>query len=803
MPCKGDMPNDGTSFVGFPVNANRLGGRTMCVEGGHYREITMSETNQRHQRHDMARRSLVGATSAAGPDVAARTPVIAQSPSPTASPGASPVTSDASLRYAVIGDSHVIPSDPEHAEFTQRIFSYLESLDPVPGFIIHVGDVTECGFEEQFEQYDLLIPGVFRDRIHHVPGNHEVRWDEHGNRKFVERYGQAPYSFDASGVHFVALDPTTLLQELGQFGGEQLGWLRDDLEQAGDETPTILFFHYPVGGENYFITDQDDLYTTIAPYNVVGIHTGHIHREEVVTVNGFVQATMRAAKDGPFVHLVDKQDDALELTAVEVGEGDDIISEVAARIPLQKDSRFSPVDATTLFEDPEDEGIVRVTLPAELVPGATKVEVRLWPNHIYAGADSDQQGWIDLEPDDEDAPTVWADTVLSGNDVFRGNDRIEILASDENGPFWQRAYPVVSQAGGELSVAWQQDVGSGAVQAGLVTVPNEGADLVIATTADGDIVAYDVAADGPMEVWRHDHDASDQNIIGTPAVTGEDHVVVGRLSGAVTTYNGLDGSVVWEITLDAPVLASIAYIDSGNTSTLLVSTEGMIHALDPADGTERWSAGSNRFTGGRPTADAEAVYGSFGDGTMRAFSLKDGTERWSYVIVRRDNPYTSLIYSAWAHFAQLLPANDRSPEKVLTSTVVSATAHDRATGEIVWELPGGHMYAAPLLLDDETLILASEWGRVVSIDPHTARDRWEMDLGFRVLNASPLEYRGKLIVPGTGAQVAILDSATGTRVDDVQMGGTALVSTPVLANDMLVVGGQDGKIRAVELSQYD
>lgn len=769
-------------------------------------QITMSGSSRRDHQHGMSRRVFVGTTSVAGASLAVAASSNAQTPSPVASPGASPVAAgDGPLRYAVIGDSHVIPSDPEHAEYTGRIFAYLESLDPVPAFVIHVGDLVECGFEEEYEQYDSLIPDAFRDRIHHVPGNHEVRWDEHGNRKFVERYGQAPFSFDEAGVHFVALDPTTLLQELGQFGEEQLAWLTDDLEQVGTGTPTILFFHYPVGGENYFITDQDALFTTIAPYNVIGIHAGHIHEETVVAVNGFVQATMRAAKDGPFVHLVDKRDDALELSAVELGESDEVITELAATISLRKDERFAFVDAGLEFEMPESGSVGTVSLPAELVPGATKVEVRLWPNHIYAGSDGDQEGWIDLEPDDEQLPTVWSDSLLAPYipDVVTGNDRLEVKASDADGPFWQRAYPLTIVAQGELAVAWEEEVGNGAVQAGLVTVPNAGRSLVVAATSGGDVVAYDVTTAGPTEVWRQGIGEPGGDVIGTPAVTSDGMVVVGRLSGAVSAYNGVDGSIVWEASFDAPVLGNLAFVDAGNVPTLLVPAEGMIHALDPADGTERWAAGTDKFIGGRPTADAGAVYGSFGDGTVRAFSLEDGSERWLQVIAERDNPYSLLIYSAWAHSTQLLPGSDQSPEKVLTSTVVSATAHDRATGEIAWELPGGYMYAAPLLLDDETLILVSEWGRVVSIDPHTARDHWEMELGFRALNASPLDYRGKLIVPGTGAQVAILDAATGMLVGDVQLGGTALVSTPVVVDDVLVAGGQDGKIRAVKLPLYD
>ncbi len=233
--------------------------------------------------------------------------------------------------------------------------------------------------------------------------------------------------------------------------------------------------------------------------------------------------------------------------------------------------------------------------------------------------------------------------------------------------------------------------------------------------------------------------------------------------------------------------------DAGDAQ-LLVPVEGRLHALDPGNGAERWVASGGGFLGGRPVADERFVFASFGDGMLRAFDRVDGREVWSQLVVERDRRYTRFLYSAWAHKTMLLPG------MVLTSTVEVATARDRESGEVVWSLPGGFMYAAGVLLPDgRTLVMASETGVVHSVDALTGEVRWQTDLGYWVLNAGPVVDGDTVYVPGTGSQLAMIDLHDGRETARIQLAGTALVSTPVVTGEMLVAGGQDGRIRALRM----
>ncbi len=708
-------------------------------------------------------------------------------------PRQSPDGGDA-LRYAVIGDSHIDPFSPEHSQFARDVFAWLEEIEPQLAFILHVGDITQCGWSEQFNAYDAAVPERLRGRILHVPGNHEVRWDAGAGREFAERFKPPPFSCDIQGLHVVALDPTTLLQESGHFGADQLAWLDADLAAAGEGTPSVIFFHFPVGGSNYFIVDQDAFYEVIAPYNVAGIHVGHVHRDEVLTINGFTQVSVRALRNGPFLHLVDRIGDFLEVRTVEVN-ADGADSELLVTIPLSRDRRF-PIGTSALIDGAGPGAGIRVDLQEGLTPAAMQVEARMWPNHIYAGIDHRQDGWLELVPEDRGNPSVWSGSNACG--VVPGHDRLEVRARDIDGSSRQWAVPVEVVTCGDLLVLWEHRVGEGAVQAGLATDGNR----VIVATTSGEVVSYRVGRRGPTEAWRHSGKQPGDGVIGTPCVGADGRVYAGARSGRLVSLRADTGEIRWETALDAPIVGSPAWSGEGDQPLLFAPAGDTLYALNPDDGAKVWAAGLGGVVGGRPAGDDRLVYVSSGDGMLRAIDRQTGAEVWSSLLVRPDIPFRQLISSAWAHHTMLLPGSGHAPETVLAATVTRATAHDRATGEVMWDLPGGFMYAGPVRSGGpgETLILSDERGVVTCVDVYSGRVVWTQELGCRVLGTSLQTYKGLIIVAGTGGQVSILEMDTGTIVGRMQAGGTSVLGAPVIVGDLLIVGGQDRQIRAIDLA---
>jgi outer membrane protein assembly factor BamB/predicted phosphodiesterase len=199
-----------------------------------------------------------------------------------------------SLRFAMVTDTHVGMS-PASAERLRPVYAAIARLGP--DFVLHCGDITDTGLPGEYERYWRTVPAALRDRIRHVPGNHEVRWDPSAKGLYREHFGAVPYSFDAGGVHVTAFDLTQPLLEPGHCGAAALDWLDRDLAAA--DGPALLFQHFPVGGEHDYVDDQAALLELIERHDVRVLVAGHVHRETVTRLNGLVQVTLQAVLKEP------------------------------------------------------------------------------------------------------------------------------------------------------------------------------------------------------------------------------------------------------------------------------------------------------------------------------------------------------------------------------------------------------------------------------------------------------------------------------------------------------------------------
>jgi outer membrane protein assembly factor BamB len=235
-----------------------------------------------------------------------------------------------SLRFAMVTDTHVGMT----AASVERLRPvYAAIARRAPDFVLHCGDITDTGLPGEYERYWQTVPAALRGRIRHVPGNHEVRWDPTAKGLYQEQFGAVPFSFDAGGVHVTAFDPTQPLLEPGHCGAAALEWLNRDLAAAGG--PTLLFQHFPVGGEHDYIDDQAALLELIARHDVRVLVAGHVHSETVTRLDGPVQVTLQAVLKEPVFYWAELGDGpALTVGRVTVtADGTQAGSPVAA-VPL-------------------------------------------------------------------------------------------------------------------------------------------------------------------------------------------------------------------------------------------------------------------------------------------------------------------------------------------------------------------------------------------------------------------------------------------------------------------------------------
>lgn len=185
--------------------------------------------------------------------------------------------------FLQITDTHVGRDD------IVKLFAQRVGEMPVPAaFVVNTGDlvggVDVVAPEKARAQYDRYLGAAasFTVPIFHLPGNHEhvaINFQGadpahplFGKGLYRQLLGPTYYSWDWAGVHFLALDGTSLpYQE--KLGDEQLAWLRADLSHQPAEKPLVLFCHQSLP----HLRDSAAISEILKGRNVLAGFCGHLH----------------------------------------------------------------------------------------------------------------------------------------------------------------------------------------------------------------------------------------------------------------------------------------------------------------------------------------------------------------------------------------------------------------------------------------------------------------------------------------------------------------------------------------------
>ncbi|WP_246185127.1 metallophosphoesterase family protein [Pandoraea morbifera] len=193
------------------------------------------------------------------------------------------------LSFVQISDSHIgfhSAPNPDPAGTLQMAIERIRDASPRPAFMLHTGDVSHLSRAEEFDTAQQIVSGAGLE-THYVPGEHDVIGDD--GRGFFSRFvpgsqGHGWYSFDHSGVHFVALVNVLNLKSggMGYLGDAQIAWLAEDLKGRSHSTPLVVFTHmplwslYPAWG--WGTDDGERALAMLRPFGSVTVLNGHIHQ---------------------------------------------------------------------------------------------------------------------------------------------------------------------------------------------------------------------------------------------------------------------------------------------------------------------------------------------------------------------------------------------------------------------------------------------------------------------------------------------------------------------------------------------
>ena len=192
----------------------------------------------------------------------------------------------AGASFVQISDTHVGFHGEANTDVLatfQQAIDKINALPQRPEFVMHTGDLSHLSKPEQFDTVKEMLGTLKTGAAYTVPGEHDII-DDRGALYFkMFGRGRKPwYSFDAAGVHALALTNVLDIKAGGFLGRDQLEWARSDLAKLRANTPIVVFAHIPlyaVYPEWGWTTDDSlELLSMLRRFDSVTVLNGHVHQ---------------------------------------------------------------------------------------------------------------------------------------------------------------------------------------------------------------------------------------------------------------------------------------------------------------------------------------------------------------------------------------------------------------------------------------------------------------------------------------------------------------------------------------------
>ncbi len=188
--------------------------------------------------------------------------------------------------FVQISDSHIGfhgEANTDVLSTFQAAIDKINALPVQPEFVMHTGDLTHLSKPEQFDTVQQMLGTIKTGAVYAVPGEHDII-DDNGALYF-KMFGKniKPwYSFDAAGVHSLALTNVLNITAGGMLGRDQLDWARADLAKQSSNTPIAVFAHIPLYAAypewGWTTDDYLELISMLRRFDSVTVLNGHIHQ---------------------------------------------------------------------------------------------------------------------------------------------------------------------------------------------------------------------------------------------------------------------------------------------------------------------------------------------------------------------------------------------------------------------------------------------------------------------------------------------------------------------------------------------
>lgn len=309
----------------------------------------------------------------------------------------------------------------------------------------------------------------------------------------------------------------------------------------------------------------------------------------------------------------------------------------------------------------------------------------------------------------------------------------------------------------------------------------------------------------------------------------------------------------WTFRTQGEVVSSPAIVDG---TVFFGSNDGNFYAVDQATGTKKWSFTSGSRIPSSPAVASGLVYFNSYDGNFYALEAADGKVRWKFKNAGERR-------FAATHLHGSMPVGETMPDPFdvyLSSPAIwggsvyfgsgdgNIYALDAATGVLKWKFQTGDVvHASPAIVDGKLFVgswdsyfysLDAATGKEIwrfktgedhdihnqvgiqssatvadgvvyfgcrdsnfyALDAETGKTRWTFSNKGSWVVASPVVQAGKVyFATSDSALLHVLDAQSGAPIDVLAF-KWAIFSSPSIAGGLLYLGGQDGKLVAIDLA---
>jgi len=175
-------------------------------------------------------------------------------------------------------------ANPEAKITLPRAVEIVNASKARPDFVVFTGDLTHTVDDPaerraRMRRFKEIASTLSVPSIRTLPGEHDASLD-HGDA-FREVFGDAHWSFEHEGIHFVGLDNVS--DPEGALGDAQLAWLDARVRELPPNAPLVVFAHRPLFDlfPTWDWTTQDGARAIeiLSRHDPVTVFYGHIHQE--------------------------------------------------------------------------------------------------------------------------------------------------------------------------------------------------------------------------------------------------------------------------------------------------------------------------------------------------------------------------------------------------------------------------------------------------------------------------------------------------------------------------------------------